>query len=138
MSVKTDCRCKYSLLVLVSSLLYIACNNTSKKNKYNPIAGKWSIKAIKTKDTTLLPPGLTIYSFDSDSTYTAALHKTAEIIYIYKGIYRLNSEKNILETEYNIDGPQHDEAKIIVLKEGELHLVDSKTKDTIMFSTYLK
>jgi hypothetical protein len=129
---------KIYFLIVVSCLLCIACSNLHTEKKHNPIAGKWSIKAIKTKDSLLLPPGLTTYSFDMDSTYTVALHKTEEIIYIYKGIYRLNSEKNILETDYNIDGPQHDEAKILLLEKSEMQIVDFKTKDTLFFSAYRK
>lgn len=129
-------RC-YFLLALFC-LLCIACGSLHKEKKHSPLSGKWNIKAIKTKDTLLLPPGLTIYNFDRDSTYTVSLYKTEEIIYIYKGIYRLNSEKNILETDYNMEGPQHDEAKIILLKENEMHIVDIKTKDTVMFSAYRK
>jgi hypothetical protein len=126
------------LLMVVNCLLCIACGNLRKEKKHNLIAGKWNIKAIKTKDSLLLPPGLTTYSFDMDSTYTVALHKTEEIIYIYKGIYRLNKEKNILETDYNMEGPQHDEAEIILLNKEELNIVDFKTKDTLMFSAYRK
>jgi hypothetical protein len=55
-------------------------------------------------------------------------------MYIYKGIYKVNSEKNILETDYNMEGPQHDEAKIILLNKDELKIVDIKTKDTLLFS----
>jgi hypothetical protein len=126
------------LLMLVSCILCISCNNLHTVKKHNPIAGKWSIKAIKTKDSLLLPPGLTTYNFDMDSTYTVALHKTGEVIYIYKGVYKLNSEKNILETDYNMEGPQHDEAKIIVLNKDELHIVDFKTKDTLLFKAHRK
>jgi dTDP-4-dehydrorhamnose 3,5-epimerase-like enzyme len=129
---------RFCLLIVLNCLFCIACSNLRTEKKHNPLTGKWNIKAIKTKDTILLPPGLTTYNFGMDSTYTVALHKTEEIIYIYGGIYQLNSEKNILKTDYNMEGPQHDEAKIILLNKDETHIVDFKTKDTLLFGACRK
>lgn len=126
------------LLLAINCFLCVACISIKKEKKHNPIAGKWNITAIKTKDSILLAPVSTIYNFDKDSTYTVTLHKTDEIIYIYKGVYRFDSEKKILETDYTMDGAQHDEAKIILLKKDELHLVDFKTNDTLIFNAYSK
>ncbi len=134
-------------ITVFSSICFLACTNLSKEQKKRnnessntvktSVVGKWNITALKTKDTTLLPPGLTVYYFKTDGNYTMSLHKGESIISTYAGTYKYDESKKILATDYTIeDIKQHDEAQVIHSNINELHLVDLKTKDTILLKAY--
>jgi hypothetical protein len=125
--------------ISITSTILACCSNSKVREKANSLTQKWNIVELRTKDTVLKAPGLTIYHFLAGNSYTMTLQKADTVIKSYKGRYDFKAEKKLLLTDYTINGhAQHDEAQVILLNAAELQLVDINTKDTIVFKAYPK
>ncbi len=139
---------KSIFVMAFASIALVACNNLVQQEereekevnqvKQNTIVGKWSLETMKFNDTILKAPGLTIYDFGADGTYNMRLYKGDKEINTYKGKYNYDAAKKMLITDYDLEGPQHDEAKVVVLTDTDLHLANTTSNDTLLFKAYKK
>lgn len=128
---------RHYIAILVFFSTFLSCGH--QKNNDIAITGQWQVLEIRSVNgRTEKAPGLTVYHFYADKTYTFELDKNDSIQYSYKGSYSMKNNNTVLSTDYTLEGERVlEDAAILTLSGKELVIKDlSNNGDTILFRKY--
>ena len=116
---------------------FFSCNNLKQeKVNENIIIGKWRITEINTKGNSEKAPGLTVFNFMPDSSYSLNMFKNDSLLAEYKGRYAAISCGNnqLLITAYKFQNKLYtDTSTILLLDKTNMNIYSKADNDTIYF-----